>query len=343
MKKSLICVFLLLMMAFSVLAEEMPDELPTADPKETPYSEAADIATPAPDALPAILKPGGILVLVNPSQKITKSFVPSLTMPKVPSRKKDFAERIQMAPEAAKALESLFAAAKKEHNFVLFAVSGYRSFGIQQLLMSQKIEAVGSKEKALRTVAWPGTSEHQLGLAMDVQSENISNLNADFGELPEGKWVADNAHRFGFIVRYKAEWRKVTGYAYEPWHLRYLGIAHATAVHELNVPYEYYYAQISKLPEYVLNKAPAALLSGLVREMMDGKEPEALQSLLSAQGSDEDTAIKEATLPYLKAGESYDQALWASYPTPEPPKPTSAPRVDTDEETTLSQEPSAKP
>ena len=90
--------------------------------------------------------------------------------PDVPVNKKNQAEQIYMRPAAAKALEEMFAAAKEEKGYVLLAVSGYRSYGEQQLIFNNKVNAVGSKEAAQKKVAPAGASEHQLGLAQDVLS-----------------------------------------------------------------------------------------------------------------------------------------------------------------------------
>lgn len=77
---------------------------------------------------------------------------------------------------------------------------------------------------------------------MDIEGESTLGigLEEEFGDSPEGIWVAENAHRFGFIVRYKRGWEDITGYAYEPWHIRYVGVEHATAIAELNIPFEEY-------------------------------------------------------------------------------------------------------
>ena len=100
------------------------------------------------------------------------------------------------------------------------------------------------KTKALLLVAPPGASEHQLGLAMDLGSKKNTSLTESFFDTAEGKWVAENCHRFGFIIRYKEEWTDITGYAYEPWHVRYVGPEHAARIHELDIPFETYVAQL---------------------------------------------------------------------------------------------------
>ncbi len=182
---------------------------------------------------------GGNLFLVNRDYAITADYVPNdLVKPNVLGGN----ESTMLRAEAAKALEELFAAAKEEgHN--LIAVSGYRSYGRQASIHQRKVQAVGKKE-ALRVSAPAGCSEHQLGLAMDIGRKTNASLSKSFGDSPEGRWVAENCHRFGFIIRYKAEWEEITGYMYEPWHLRYVGKDHAARIYELDIPFEYYVGQL---------------------------------------------------------------------------------------------------
>ncbi|MBE5793951.1 MAG: D-alanyl-D-alanine carboxypeptidase family protein [Clostridiales bacterium] len=143
-----------------------------------------------------------------------------------------------MRQEAATALESLFAEAK-EAGVPLASVSGYRSYSKQSTIYQRKVDSIGRKE-ADRISARPGTSEHQLGLAMDVSKKGSSQLNKAFGDTEHGKWVKENAHRFGFIVRYLEGYEEITGYDYEPWHIRYVGVEYATAIYHSGVPMETY-------------------------------------------------------------------------------------------------------
>lgn len=304
-------------------AEEPPEDL-------LPVETAPPLAEPTQPPGQSMLDTDGILCLVNRDLKITKHYVPAdLRMPEVATRKKGMEERILMREEAAQALEKMFQAAKWEAKYTLYAASGYRSYGIQQILFNGKVEAVGSRDAAQKTVAPPGTSEHQLGLAMDIQSPNQLNLNRAFGDTEEGKWVAENAQRFGFIIRYQKDWTKITGYAYEPWHIRYVGVAHAKAMHALQIPMETYIEHIASLPEYVLRGGTDYLFVGLVSDRL--AEKPVVQSFPSAP-EDANAVLRAATVPYLPEGTSYEAALWAVYPTP---RPTAGPRVDLDEETSL--------
>lgn len=186
---------------------------------------------------------GGNLFLVNRDFMISADYEPEdLVMPDVDGT----SSSIRMREEAARALESMFQAAKDEAGYKLLAVSGYRSYGKQSVIFSNKVSKVGRKE-AMLLVAPPGSSEHQLGLAMDLGCARSTGLTSGFGKTPEGIWVAENCHRFGFIIRYREEWTEITGYSYEPWHVRYVGIEHAARIHELDIPLEYYVDELRKV------------------------------------------------------------------------------------------------
>ena len=103
---------------------------------------------------------------------------------------------------------------------------GYRSYEHQQELYDLYVDTYGP-DAAADLVAEPGTSEHQTGLAADVGLVDLP-ADATFGETPASAWVAANAHRFGFVVRYPPAKADITGYRNEPWHLRHLGVGLAT-------------------------------------------------------------------------------------------------------------------
>ncbi len=178
---------------------------------------------------------GGNLFLVNKEYMIGADYVPDdLVMLDV----KKSSSAVLMRKEAAQALEEMFAAAKEE-KITLVAVSGYRSYQTQRAIYNRRRKAAG-KAHVERFVAVPGASEHQLGLAMDVSRSKTAGLKASFGKTKEGIWLAENCYRFGFILRYRQEWEDVTGYGYEPWHIRYVGKEHALRIRELDVPLEEY-------------------------------------------------------------------------------------------------------
>lgn len=101
-------------------------------------------------------------------------------------------------------------------------VAAYRSFGQQRDLFERRVQRLG-RTKALRRTARPGHSEHQLGTALDFKTGGALTVGVGWGETPAGRWMAQNAHRFGFVLSYPEGERETTCYAYEPWHFRYVG------------------------------------------------------------------------------------------------------------------------
>jgi D-alanyl-D-alanine carboxypeptidase len=121
------------------------------------------------------------------------------------------------------------AAAAKLDGFELVAFSTFRSFERQETLYNQYVAKDG-KEAADQYSARPGYSEHQTGLAFDIGEKNFEQhwATASFGETPAGEWVSQNAHFYGFILRYPLGKEEVTGYMHESWHFRYVGVEPAT-------------------------------------------------------------------------------------------------------------------
>lgn len=133
-------------------------------------------------------------------------------------------------PEVAAAYGALTAAAKKA-GLDPFVVSGYRSYAYQ-VATHQHWESVEGAAGSDSSSARPGHSEHQLGLALDLMGrDGQCELRPCFAGTPFGKWLAANAHQFGFILRYENGRTPVTGYVYEPWHYRYLGVPMAMDYH----------------------------------------------------------------------------------------------------------------
>ena len=99
-------------------------------------------------------------------------------------------------------------------------------------------------DAARRVVAYPGSSEHNLGLAVDIVSISHQTLTADFGQTPEGIWLAQNSWRYGFVLRYPYHKQDVTHIIYEPWHFRYVGVEHAAIMFEMDLVLEEYIEQV---------------------------------------------------------------------------------------------------
>jgi D-alanyl-D-alanine carboxypeptidase len=188
--------------------------------------------TTAPSEETVVADPLSLTVLVNKHWRLPPGWEPpDLVEPNVPfTFSGDDPKRFLREP-AAIALASLFAAATQAGT-PLAAVSGYRSEQTQADLYGQAVREQGELQADLHS-ARPGHSEHQTGLAMDVTSADGScAVEECFGTSPAGIWVAAHAHEHGFIVRYPAGEEAVTGYAYEPWHLRFVGLEAATMLTE---------------------------------------------------------------------------------------------------------------
>lgn len=143
-------------------------------------------------------------------------------------------------PEAKKPMDQMVLAAK-DAGFSIVAFSSFRSYEYQQGLYDRYVARDG-QEKADRYSARPGHSEHQTGLAFDVGEVGREDLwlTSKFGETAAGKWLAENAHQYGFILRYPKGKEAITGFMYESWHFRYLGVELATKVHASGLTLEEY-------------------------------------------------------------------------------------------------------
>jgi len=136
-------------------------------------------------------------------------------------------------------LINMIDAAKKD-NIKLFVVSGYRTWKQQERLFNTS-KTNNGLEHALMYSAKPGHSEHQLGLAVDLNTTQNG-----FEKTKQYEWLKQNAYKFGFIERYQKGKEFITGYAFEPWHYRYLGVDIATKIFEENITYEEYLLKYKK-------------------------------------------------------------------------------------------------
>ncbi|MCI9887103.1 M15 family metallopeptidase [Micrococcales bacterium 31B] len=117
--------------------------------------------------------------------------------------------------------EAMFVAAASQ-GVTLLAVSGFRTYAYQVSLFEGYQQTSGPEQTLIRS-ARPGYSEHQTGFAFDVAGDQGCVLSACFAETNAARWVEAHAFEFGFCVRYGLEQGAITGYDYEPWHLRYVG------------------------------------------------------------------------------------------------------------------------
>ncbi|RIX51314.1 D-alanyl-D-alanine carboxypeptidase family protein [Paenibacillus nanensis] len=174
-------------------------------------------------AVVVIAQPESIAALVNPFNKLPEDYNPDdLVYPDVRFTFSEKIEKRMMRKEAAEALEQMFAGAE-EDGIYLAGVSAYRSHETQKALFNRYVERDGY-DKARTYSALPGTSEHETGLAVDVSGSDGKCAAEDcFGETKEADWLKKYAAEYGFIIRYPEGKQDITGYQYEPWHLRYVG------------------------------------------------------------------------------------------------------------------------
>ena len=177
--------------------------------------------------------PNDILVLVNKNNQLNQSFIPN----NLESISLKYANADKYLKKEAKlAFENLSEDANKL-GYRILAVSAYRDYNYQMELFNYYVEEKGL-EYALNCSAKPGHSEHQTGLAVDVEGSNKSYDN--FEDSPEFEWMKNNAHKYGFILRYPKGKEHITGFKYEPWHYRYVGVNIATYLYQNNLTLEEY-------------------------------------------------------------------------------------------------------
>jgi len=195
--------------------------------------------------------PDSISVFVNKEYTLPESYVPdNLVVPEVNFFGNNSNGKNMLRKEAADALEKMFNDASEE-GISLYGVSGYRSYARQKQIYEKNVRLRGSKSTN-KVSASPGHSEHQTGLAIDISSKSLGdNLTKEFANTPEGKWVAKNCYQYGFIVRYPKGAEKITGYSYEPWHIRYVGTELSEYIYNEDITLEEYFGY--SLDEYYLD------------------------------------------------------------------------------------------
>lgn len=187
-------------------------------------SREIETAIELPDPLPnhPLDKADSLYVVVNKQRPLDPiDYTPEVIL--VESEYLNNSRGIELAPVAAEAAIEMAKAAQDAGVGTLKLNSGYRSYDYQSELFIAKIGQYG-EEEALERSAKAGHSEHQTGLAVDVSEPSQGcEIMQCFGNTEAGIWVAENAWRFGYIVRYELDQTSITGYTYEPWHLRYVG------------------------------------------------------------------------------------------------------------------------
>lgn len=242
--------------------------------------------------------PNSYTMIVNRDYPMPADYVPpDLEVPDVKFSFSGTYEKSYMRKAAAEAVESMFAAAQDD-NYSLKIVSAYRSYERQEAIYNNNVRSRGESSTD-KVSAKPGCSEHQTGLCVDISSDSVDcTIEESFGASKEGIWVAKNCYKYGFIIRYPKEKADITGYSYEPWHIRYVGKNLAKYLYDNKLTLEEYYQTTT----------------------VDNKVPQ------DEQISDADSNPEPSDEPQMTAAPT---PKTTAYPTAEPEEePTSEPELD---------------
>ena len=160
-----------------------------------------------------------LFILVNENNKLEDDYVPS-TLVESDIAFEGYIECKQLDERTSNAAKEMFNAALND-NVNLIAISGYRSYSVQENLYNSRVEVKGV-ENTRQYTAEAGASEHQTGLAIDIVCNDYPYLDEGFENTDAFKWLYNNCYKYGFILRYQKGKEDITGYNYEPWHFRYI-------------------------------------------------------------------------------------------------------------------------
>ena len=180
-----------------------------------------------------IENPDDVLVLVNKNNQLLSNFIPK----DLESISLKYSNKDKYLKKEAKIAFEKLSEDASNLGYRIVAVSAYRDYNYQNELFNYYVKEKGLNY-ALECSAKPGHSEHQTGLALDVEGSNKDYDN--FENSKEFIWMKDNAHKYGFILRYPKDKEHITGFKYEPWHYRYVGIEAAKYIYENNLTLEEY-------------------------------------------------------------------------------------------------------
>ena len=201
------------------------------------------------------------LLLVNKSNPVDSSYKPS-GLVSVDKGYTTGGKSIELEKKTAEAVKKMIDAMKADGISGVTVTSGYRTYAYQESLFDRYYNEEKAahptwsdaqiKEQVLSYSAAPGTSEHHTGLCLDLITTEMVGLwnygsetpnnpyDKGFAETEAFEWLCENAHKYGFILRYPETKTSVTGYSYESWHYRYVGVEHATKIHERGITLEEY-------------------------------------------------------------------------------------------------------
>ncbi|MFK0001900.1 D-alanyl-D-alanine carboxypeptidase family protein [Paenarthrobacter sp. NPDC090522] len=234
-----------------------PSATPTATPSVTPAA-AATSTPPSPSPSPSsaattqfsLTDPTSPWVVVNKHRPLNpQNYVPAdLVQPKI--RLAVSGEATLLNSTTAAAAEKMFGAAAAE-GVIMTLASGYRSYSTQITTYNGYVTSSG-QAAADRASARPGYSEHQTGWSFDIaDGGGACSFQPCFADQPAAVWAKANAHKYGFVVRYPWMFHEITGYYYESWHLRYIGVEAATAMASKGIATLEEYFGLEAAPDYL--------------------------------------------------------------------------------------------
>lgn len=231
------------------VTDEKEEEKETEKNSDTSAETAKNQVKPAedksirgiPDAIDTrTTDDGDLLVVVNKYHAVSNNYTPKNLV--TIDDKYGTWKNMQLKGEAYDAYVKLYNDAKAQ-GFDLKLCSTMRSYETQRTLYNNAVKNKGKEVANIRS-AYPGRSEHHTGLAIDVTSASMGwGLKQDFADYPDGKWINEHCQEYGFIIRYPKGKTDITGYDYEPWHLRYVGVEAATYIMENGLTLEEYVGQ----------------------------------------------------------------------------------------------------
>lgn len=244
-KKYILLTIAVLLIAGAAAAYFLSSSSDVQAPRQPARPSTSNNQTPDDKPTPAafnkqkfsLTDPTSPWVIANKHNALSpKTYVPAdLVVPNVPLRSNITSDEKQLRVETARALEKMIAAAKVD-GVSLNVQSGYRSYNFQVTLYNRYVQQQGQAQADTQS-ARPGYSEHQTGFSVDLGGATRPSCNIEtcYGDTTEGKWIAEHAHEYGFVVRYPEGKTSITGYVYEPWHLRYVGTELSTEMNKTQV------------------------------------------------------------------------------------------------------------
>ncbi len=192
-----------------------------------------DLINPITAKADIVENPDDVTVLVNKLHEIPKGWKPDDLEDVIDCHQ-------QLRHEANEAYTKFYQAAKAK-GIAIYTISGYREPETQQLYWDNSVKVFG-EEHAIQYNAYPRRSEHELGLCVDISyTTEGDRLSEKVADSALGKYIESDAYKYGFILRYPQDKVRITGYSYEPWHIRYVGVDLATKLHNENITLEEYY------------------------------------------------------------------------------------------------------